>query len=103
MTIKERSYLTRAMAMSGSQLDFKNINKFTVDKHAAGGLGEKTSLILNPLLLSLGFAVPMVSGRGLGHTGGTVDKMESIPNYRTNLTMEEMKQAVEKIGGFLCG
>ncbi|KAK3585698.1 hypothetical protein CHS0354_020264 [Potamilus streckersoni] len=88
----EVTYLTRAMA-SGS----------IVDKHSTGGVGDKTSLILAPALAACGCKVPMVSGRGLGHTGGTLDKLESIPGFTTSLTNEQMVEALKEVGCCIVG
>ncbi len=88
--------LTSAMLHSGTVLDFKEIPVAKVDKHSTGGVGDKTSLILGPIVASCGLAVPMISGRGLGHTGGTLDKLESIPGFNVNLSLSEFKSAVKK-------
>ncbi|MFL5523714.1 MAG: thymidine phosphorylase, partial [Gemmatimonadaceae bacterium] len=82
----EMNALMATMLESGRQLDFSGLDAPRVDKHSTGGVGDKTSLILAPLIASLGVAVPMMSGRGLGHTGGTLDKLESIPGFRTGLS-----------------
>lgn len=98
MTDKEITNLTLAMAYSGEVLDLSSFNKIIVDKHSTGGVGDKVSLILLPLVASLGVPVAKMSGRGLGFTGGTVDKLESIPGYQTNLSMEQFMQNVKNIG-----
>jgi thymidine phosphorylase len=88
MNIQERSWLCRAMVNSGDQCDFKDIPEFIVDKHSSGGIGDKTSLIIAPLIAEIGLKVPMVSGRGLGHTGGTLDKLEAIPGFNFAVTFD---------------
>ncbi len=98
MTDKEITDLTLAMANSGDILDLSSINGIIVDKHSTGGVGDKVSIILLPLVSSLGVKVAKMSGRGLGFTGGTVDKLESIPGYKTNLTEEEFINNVNEIG-----
>jgi len=103
MNVEERSFLTTAMAQSGDQMDFSNVEEYIVDKHSTGGVGDKTSLFLAPLMAAASYKVPMISGRGLGFTGGTLDKLESIPNYNINLTMQEMKQALLNEGCFIAG
>ena len=95
--------LTDAMIQSGGQLELSHLTVARIDKHSTGGVGDKVSLILAPLIASLGVAVPMMSGRGLGHTGGTLDKLESIPGFRTNLTLAEAARQVESIGCALIG
>ena len=99
----ETNALMDAMLESGSRLDFSHLSKPRVDKHSTGGVGDKTSLILAPLIASLDVAVPMMSGRGLGHTGGTLDKLEAIPGFRTSLSLEEAERQVEKIGCAMIG
>ena len=98
MTKKETTDLTIAMANSGERLDLSNLNEIIVDKHSTGGVGDKVSLILLPLVASLGIPVAKMSGRGLGFTGGTVDKLESIPGYKTEVDILEFVKNVEKIG-----
>jgi pyrimidine-nucleoside phosphorylase len=100
----ETRALTLAMRDSGDKLSFPaDIARPVVDKHSTGGIGDKVSLPLAPLLACLGFRVPMISGRGLGITGGTLDKLDSIPGYRTRLTREEILKQVEDIGCVMCG
>lgn len=103
MTEKETSELTLAMAESGDQIDLSGIDGFTVDKHSTGGVGDKTSLIVAPIVASCGGKVAKMSGRGLGHTGGTVDKLEAIPNFRTKLTPDEFIKQVNNIGLCIVG
>lgn len=103
MTEKETSELTLAMAESGDQIDLSGIDGFTVDKHSTGGVGDKTSLIVTPIVASCGGKVAKMSGRGLGHTGGTVDKLEAIPNFRTELTPDEFIKQVNNIGLCIVG
>lgn len=98
MTDKETVDLTRAMINSGDILDYGFENKILVDKHSTGGVGDKTSLVLIPLLASIGFIVPKLSGRGLGYTGGTIDKLESIPGFSANMSEKELKKQLEDIG-----
>jgi len=95
--------LTEIMAASGEQVDLSSIDAPTLDKHSTGGVGDKTSLVLVPLLAAGGAAIAKMSGRGLGFTGGTVDKLESIPGYRTELTAQEMLAQVQRIGCCLAG
>ena len=103
MTDRETAALTDAMARSGDTVDLSRFGNLSVDKHSTGGVGDKTSLILCPIVSSLGCKVAKMSGRGLGHTGGTVDKLESIPGYRTSLSEEEFLDQVEKTGLALIG
>jgi pyrimidine-nucleoside phosphorylase len=103
MDDEEIEGLTTAMLESGRQLDLAGVKLPKVDKHSTGGVGDKVSLILAPLVAACGVAVPMMSGRGLGHTGGTLDKLESIPGFRTRLTLEETAAQVEKLGVALIG
>ena len=99
----EINSLTEAMAYSGDQIDLSCFGNETADKHSTGGVGDKTSLITVPIAASLGCKVAKMSGRGLGHTGGTVDKLESIPGYKTTLTKEEFITQTEKVGIAICG
>jgi thymidine phosphorylase len=93
---------TAAMIESGERLDLSRVGRPTVDKHSTGGVGDKVSLVLCPLVAACGAAVPQLSGRGLGHTGGTLDKMETIPGWRANLTPEEMIDQLRIIGAVIC-
>jgi pyrimidine-nucleoside phosphorylase len=95
--------LTDAMMASGLRLDLSHLTTPRVDKHSTGGVGDKVSIVLAPLVASLGVAVPMMSGRGLGHTGGTLDKLESIPGMRTDLTIRQSVVQLERIGCVLIG
>jgi pyrimidine-nucleoside phosphorylase/thymidine phosphorylase len=99
----ETADLTNAILHSGQVVDFSGIPRPKVDKHSTGGVGDKTSLIIAPVAAAGGLAVPMISGRGLGHTGGTLDKLESIPGFRTRLTLEEFREAVRRTGAGLIG
>ena len=99
----ETSALTEAMLASGASLALGHLAAERVDKHSTGGVGDKVSLILAPLVASLGVAVPMISGRGLGHTGGTLDKLEAIPGFRTTLSLAETVSQVERYGCALIG
>jgi len=98
MSDREVSALTDCMIRSGELVDLSSIPGVKVDKHSTGGVGEKTSLISAPLAASAGVIVPMISGRGLGHTGGTLDKLESIPGFRTDLTIDEFREQLTKHG-----
>ena len=99
----ETSALTEAMLRSGATLDLSSMQAPRIDKHSTGGVGDKVSLVLAPLVAACGVAVPMMSGRGLGHTGGTLDKLESIAGFRTDLTLAEAKEQVERLGCALIG
>lgn len=103
MTEKETVCLTDAMAKSGDTVDLSRFGTLSVDKHSTGGVGDKTSLIVGPIVASLGGKVSKMSGRGLGHTGGTVDKLESITGYNTTLTNEEFLNQVENVGLAIIG
>ena len=103
MDLSEISALTDAMMNSGSIVDTSGINRYKADKHSTGGIGDKVSLILAPLVACCDIAVPMISGRGLGITGGTLDKMESINGYRTNLSIPEFLNVVDKCGCSIIG
>jgi pyrimidine-nucleoside phosphorylase len=95
--------LTEAMLRSGDVLDLEYLGRARIDKHSTGGVGDKVSIVLAPLISSLGVAVPMMSGRGLGHTGGTLDKLESIPGFETKLTLEQAKAQLETLNCALLG
>lgn len=103
MNQAEQQALTEAMLHSGSILDFSTIPKPKADKHSTGGVGDKTSLLIAPMVAASGVCVPMISGRGLGHTGGTLDKLESIPGYRVDLSTREFRQVLEKVGYAMAG
>ena len=103
MTDAETAALTEAMTRSGEVVDLAGIPGLKIDKHSTGGVGDKTSLILAPIAAAVGVPVPMVSGRGLGHTGGTLDKLESIPGFRVNLSLDEYKRVLEHCGLVLIG
>ncbi len=93
---------TDQMIASGERLDLKGLSRPSVDKHSTGGVGDKISLILAPLVASCGAAVPQLSGRGLGHTGGTLDKLESIPGWRASLSNDEIRSQLEDVGAVIC-
>ena len=103
MTQKETLALTLAMRDSGDVLDLSGISGVKTDKHSTGGVGDKTSIVLTPLVASVGCKVAKMSGRGLGHTGGTIDKLESFPGFQTSLTTEEFIKQIEDIGIALIG
>ena len=100
---EETSALTEAMLRSGATLDLSSLDAPRVDKHSTGGVGDKVSLVLAPLVAACGVAVPMMSGRGLGHTGGTLDKLEAIAGFRTDLTLAQAKAQIERLGCALIG
>jgi thymidine phosphorylase len=102
MDRRELSTWTAAMIASGERLDLTSLSRPTVDKHSTGGVGDKVSLILAPLVAACGAAVPQLSGRGLGHTGGTLDKLESIPGWRASLTNHEILDQLESVGCVIC-
>lgn len=97
MNIDETTLLTKYMVESGEIIDLSDISNNVIDKHSTGGVGDKITLIFLPLMASMGIACAKLSGRGLGHTGGTIDKLESIPGFRTDLTIEELKSQVKRI------
>jgi thymidine phosphorylase len=99
---RELARWTTAMIASGERLDLSGLSRRTVDKHSTGGVGDKVSLVLAPLVAACGAAVPQLSGRGLGHTGGTLDKLESIPGWRADLGVAEMRAQLEEVGCVIC-
>ena len=103
MSEKEILDLTLAMAKSGDMLDLSEINGIKVDKHSTGGIGDKVTMVLMPLVASCGVPVAKMSGRGLGYTQGTIDKLDSIPNFRTDIDMDEFIRNVKRIGIALMG
>jgi len=102
MNRREIKDLTLAMIASGETLNFESLGVPTADKHSTGGVGDKITLPLAPLVAVFGVAVPQLSGRGLGHTGGTLDKLESIPGWRANLSNDEMKKQLQEVGAVIC-
>ena len=103
MTRAELAALTSAMLDSGERLDFSALPAPKVDKHSTGGVGDKTSLVLAPLVAAAGIYVPMISGRGLGHTGGTLDKLEAIPGFQTQLSLEDFRRVLDACGCAMIG
>jgi pyrimidine-nucleoside phosphorylase len=103
MSKEETASLTEAMLYSGKILNLNSIPGIKIDKHSTGGVGDKTSLIIAPIVAAAGVKVPMISGRGLGHSGGTLDKLEAIPGFRTDLTLSEYKNVLKKVGAVLIG
>src|SRR4029453_1051870 len=103
MNAAEQQALTEAMLNSCSKLNFSSIPKPKADKHSTGGVGDKTSLLIAPMVAACGVCVPMISGRGLGHTGGTLDKLESIPGYRVNLSATEFENTLKTVGYAMSG
>lgn len=102
MSRHEIARWTAAMIASGERMDFSSLSRPTADKHSTGGVGDKITLPLAPLVAACGVAVPQLSGRGLGHTGGTLDKLESIPGWRASLSNEEMLHQLEEVGAVVC-
>jgi thymidine phosphorylase len=102
MSAAELAAWTAAIIASGARLDLSGLTRPTVDKHSTGGVGDKVSLVLVPLVASCGAAVPQLSGRGLGHTGGTLDKLEAIPGWRSELTPEEIRRQLDQVGCVIC-
>ena len=103
LTLAELSALTEAMRFSGEVFDARDLGRRTVDKHSTGGVGDKTSLLVAPIAAAAGLLDPMISGRALGHTGGTLDKLESIPGFRTDLPLGEMHSVLAQTGACLVG
>ncbi len=103
MTDRESAAFTDVMLHSGEVVDLSAVPGVKVDKHSTGGVGDKVSLILAPMVAACGVPVPMISGRGLGHTGGTLDKLESIPGFRTSLTVDEYRDVISEVGVVLIG
>ncbi len=103
MSIKESANYTQAIINSGIKLDFNGLSEMVVDKHSTGGVGDKVSIVLGPLLAAYGCYVPMIVGRSLGHTGGTLDKLESIPGYKSYLEIDDFKRNVADVGVSIMG
>jgi pyrimidine-nucleoside phosphorylase len=103
LSLGELDTLTTAMRYSGEVLDHTGLGRKTVDKHSTGGVGDKTSFLVAPIAAAAGLADPMISGRALGHTGGTLDKLESIPGYRTGLSLTDMRKVLERCGASIVG
>lgn len=103
MSDKEVGAMTSAMLTSGEKIDLKDVGGVKIDKHSTGGVGDKTSLIAAPLAAAAGVTIPMISGRALGHTGGTLDKLEAIPDFRTNLSLDEFRHQLTHVGFAVIG
>src|SRR5881392_255579 len=102
MDRREIARWTAAMIASGERMDFSSLSRPTADKHSTGGVGDKITLPLAPLVAACGVAVPQLSGRGLGHTGGTLDKLESIPGWQASLSNEQMMNVLDTTGAVIC-
>ncbi|MBA2695913.1 MAG: thymidine phosphorylase, partial [Actinobacteria bacterium] len=102
MDRREIADWTAAMIASGERMDFSTLSRPTADKHSTGGVGDKITLPLAPLVAACGVAVPQLSGRGLGHTGGTLDKLEAIPGWRADLSTDEMLAVLRATGAVIC-
>ncbi len=102
MDEEEIFYFTKSIVETGVIMNFDDVDGIKIDKHSTGGVGDSVSLIVIPILACLGYKVPKLSGRALGHTGGTIDKLESIPNFRTDLQIDLMKEALRRVGAFIC-
>ena len=98
MNTKETRNYTHSMLNSGERIDFSYLDGFVIDKHSTGGVGDKVSIVLGPILAACGCYVPMLAGRGLEHTGGTIDKLETIPGYKAELSLDKFKHIVENVG-----
>lgn len=103
MSDRETSVLTEAMADSGDRMNLDDVDGYTVDKHSTGGVGDKTTLIVAPIVAALGGKVAKMSGRGLGHTGGTIDKLESIPGFKTEISQDDFVKQINEIGLCIVG
>src|SRR6185295_11568002 len=103
MTTEETRALTEEMLNSGTVVDFSDFGRPRVDKHSTGGVGDKTSLVIAPVVGAAGVLVPMISGRSLAHSGGTLDKLEALPGFRTDLSLREFRATLEKVGVALIG
>ena len=103
MTVEERQELVAAMIDSGQRLDFSHLDGYVADKHSTGGVGDKVSLVLAPVVAACGIYVPMLSGRSLGHSGGTLDKLDTIPGYRTSLDLADFQRIVADVGVCIMG
>jgi pyrimidine-nucleoside phosphorylase len=103
MTVEETAYLTECMLYSGKVVDLTSIKGIKIDKHSTGGVGDKTSLLVAPIAAAAGVIVPMIAGRGLGHTGGTLDKLDAIPGMSTNLNLQQYRSSLKKIGVVMSG